>query len=120
MSEPQKRIAVSGSERTDLGEGFIWGVVGLCLVVLVACAVTVAWLYPRSGSDRLIAPPLPDYPAPRLQANPVADMDQFRQRQLQELNATGWIDRSQGIAHIPIGSAMQQIAAEGIADWPAP
>jgi hypothetical protein len=120
MAEPEKPIEVSAFEPKDLGEGFIWGVVGLCVAVLLGCALIVVWLYPSAIADRIISGAPPGYPEPRLQADPVADLRRFHAQELERLNGTGWIDRSQGIVHIPIDTAMQQIAAEGITDWPAP
>lgn len=111
MAEPEKHIEVAAFEPTDLGEGFIWGVVGICVAVLLACALVVAWLYPQAATDRIISSPPPNFPEPHLQADPAADMRRFHAQQLEELN---------GKAHIPIGNAMHQVATEGIADWPPP
>ena len=113
MAEVQSQIPVAAVEPTDLGEGFIWGVVGLCLAGIVVCGLIVLWLYPQAGADRIITAALPEYPAPRLQVDSAADLRTFRAQQLQQLN-------SAGIAHIPIDQAMQQIAHEGIAGWPPP
>ena len=52
MAEPEKHIEAAAFEPTDLGEGFIWGVVGICVAVLLACALVVAWLYPQAATDR--------------------------------------------------------------------
>ncbi|HTV76825.1 MAG TPA: hypothetical protein VMF03_01100 [Steroidobacteraceae bacterium] len=120
MSEPRVRIEVAAHEPRDVGERFIWGMVGVCLAGLVACALIVVGMYPKIASDRIITLPLPVYPTPRLQTHPAADARAFRERQLRQLNGSGWIDRPHGIAHIPITTAMQQLADEGIAGWPAP
>jgi hypothetical protein len=120
MAEAEKPIEVSAFESKDLGEGLIWGVVGICLTMLLACALLVVWLYPYAASNRTLSQAPPDYPTPHLQTDAVTDMRRFHARELEELNGSGWIDRSHGFAHIPIGIAMQQIAAEGIADWPPP
>ena len=60
----------------------------------------------------------PDYPSPKLQGNPAADMLAFRTAELARLNSFGWDDQAKGIGHIPIDDAMRQIAASGIPDWP--
>jgi hypothetical protein len=109
MAEPEEPIEVSAFEPKDIGEGFIWGGVGICLAMLLGCALIVVWLYPSATADRIISGAPPGYPAPRLQADPVADMRRFHARELEQLNGTGSID-----------TAMQQIAAAGIADWPSP
>lgn len=120
MAEPTKYIATSAFEPTDLGEGFIWGVVGLCLAVLLLCGLAVVWLYPYAMADRSRALPLPVYPNPRLQPDPAADMRRYQVSELKQLNTAGWNDPQQQIAHIPISTAMQQIAREGIPGWPTP
>ena len=77
------------------------------------------WLYPAALDDRRFAQPFPDYPAPRLQPSPRADMDAFRARQQRDLNGTYWQQKAAGTVHLPIGQAMALVAAEGIKDWPA-
>jgi len=106
MAEPHKQIEVSAFEPKDIGEGFIWGAVGISLAVLLGCALIVVWLYPYAASDRILSLPLPEYPEPRLQADPAADLRRFRARELEQLNG--------------IDAAMQQVAAEGITGWPPP
>jgi hypothetical protein len=76
-------------------------------------------LFPGRTVDRTMHLPLSRYPAPELQVNPREDMARFRAAQLKWLNSSGWIDRGHGVTHIPIEEAMREVAAEGIADWPA-
>ena len=118
MSE-EKVLPPAGYERADVGRRFIWGAL-LCLLGSLALIVLcVLWLFPLSTTDRTLHLPLPAFPAPRLQPSPREDMARFHQQEMQRLNSTGWIDRAQGIAHIPIEDAMREIAAEGIPGWPA-
>jgi hypothetical protein len=120
MAESEKLIEAAQFEPKDIGEGFIWGSVAVCLGLLLSCALLVLWLYPRSTLDRMISVPLPVYPEPRLQPNARAQMRNFYAQEMQQLNGTGWVDQASGIVHIPIGTAMQKIAEEGVPDWPAP
>jgi hypothetical protein len=46
------------------------------------------------------------FPAPRLQPNPVADLNKFRVREEQQLNSYGWVDACAGRARIPIDRAI--------------
>ena len=39
----------------------------------------------------------------------------FEQKESEALNSYGWVDRSAGIAHIPIAEAMALLAAQGTA-----
>ena len=48
--------------------------------------------------------PLP--PLPRLQVEPVQDLAQIRAQQADTLNAYGWVDRRNGVVHIPISRAI--------------
>jgi len=119
MAEAEREIPDARREPTDIGEGFIWGAVGVCLGTLVLCAGMVLALYPKSLSDVRLRLPLPVYPAPRLQPSPADDMRAFYAEEMRRLNGTGWVDRAHGIVHIPIDEAMREVAQEGIAGWPA-
>ncbi len=56
------------------------------------------------------------FPDPRLQADPAADLLTMRARDVQELDTFGWIDRKDGVFRIPIGRAMQLLAERGLPD----
>ncbi|WP_182986450.1 hypothetical protein [Gluconacetobacter aggeris] len=88
-------------------------------VALVMLAVAANLLFPQHRLDRLMAAPLPPMAAPALQSDPPADMAAFRAADMARLNGFGWVDRAHGVAHVPIGQAMRQVAREGIPDWPA-
>ncbi len=45
-------------------------------------------------------------PAPRLQTAPRIDLGETEAHVRAQLNSYGWVDRAQGIAHIPIDRAM--------------
>lgn len=61
--------------------------------------------------------PSQTFPAPRLQPDPVADMNKFRARELEILHSYGR-DEKAGVAHIPIDKAMQMIAQQGLPTRP--
>ncbi len=58
--------------------------------------------------------PALSFPMPRLQPNPVADLNKFRAREEQELNSYGWVDPQAGKVHIPIERAIDITAST----WP--
>lgn len=62
------------------------------------------------------APPRP--PAPRLQAAPAQDMRDMRQAENAHLQSYGWVDRTAGIARIPIDRALELVAEQGLPTWP--
>lgn len=60
------------------------------------------------------------FPAPRLQPDPVADMDKFRTQVEERLNSYGWVDQKAGIVHIPIERAIELTAQRGLPVRTAP
>ena len=114
-----KALVPARHEVTDVSLRFmlvLFALIGGTLVALVALAY---WLYPGEVQDRRFAQPFPTFPAPRLQSDPAADMQQFLAAELHQLNSVGWQDRSAGSVHIPIDQAMQDVAKAGIPDWPS-
>ena len=55
--------------------------------------------------------PLP--PLPRLQVEPVEELDQVRAQQAGALDRYGWVDRGNGVVHIPISRAMDLVLERG-------
>ena len=54
------------------------------------------------------------FPSPRLQPDPVADLNKFRAHNEQVLNSYGWVDQKSGTVHIPIEKAMDMVVAQGL------
>jgi len=54
------------------------------------------------------------FPAPRLQADPIADMNQFRAHEEELLNSYGWVDQANGRVRIPIDEAIGIVAKTGL------
>ena len=54
-----------------------------------------------------------DYPEPTLQISPQGDLDRFGREQASALEGYAWVDRSRGLAHIPIAEAMRRVARRG-------
>jgi hypothetical protein len=107
-------------EPKDVGEWFIWiGSIGLAAAV-VFFGFVVYLLFPHALRDWSLNLPLPDYPAPRQQTHPRADMQNFVAKEMQRLNSAGWINKPEGTVHIPIQDAMRIIAQEKIPGWPGP
>jgi hypothetical protein len=118
MAEHQSALPPARHEMQDVS--FPYMAIGFfgTLVVLLFSVMLVMWIYPSAVVDRRLTGQLPRYPEPRLQSDPTADLRHFVAAELAELNSSGWVDRSKGIAHIPIDKAMQRIAQQGIPDWP--
>ena len=61
------------------------------------------------GGDPVVA-----FPMPRLQPDPIADLNKFRITEEKRLNSSGWVDPAAGRVHIPIEQAIDAIASS----WP--
>jgi hypothetical protein len=118
MLDAERAIPDAKYEPTDIGAGFIWGVVAVSLSTLVACALLVIWLYPQTMLDRTIQMPLPLYPEPRLQIDPARDLQRLHGREMKILDGTGSVGTKPAVVHIPITQAMREVAQAGIAGWP--
>jgi hypothetical protein len=86
--------------------------------VLVLLALLSWWMFPEALRISMLPGSVPKWPAPEQQVSPRDDMTKFRAEQLKQLNSTWWVDRTRSIVHIPIDQAMQDVAREGIKDWP--
>jgi hypothetical protein len=53
-------------------------------------------------------------PEPRLQPDPVHDMERMRAAEEQRLHSYGWVDKEKGVAHIPIEQAMELVVKRGL------
>jgi hypothetical protein len=58
-------------------------------------------------------------PAPRLQVYPVRHWKDFEAAESNRLSSYGWMDRSNGVVHIPIERAMDLIEQRGVGPLPA-
>lgn len=53
-------------------------------------------------------------PYPRLQASPPVDLQKYMAEMRVELNKYGWVDKSAGIAQIPVDVALDIVAERGL------
>jgi hypothetical protein len=81
-------------------------------LVFVAISMTGLFFYLRADApDALNTPSERQFPEPALQKAPQNDLKNFEAEQRAALSGYAWIDRSHGIARVPIEDAMQIIAA---------
>lgn len=103
---------------------------GIALLVVTVLAMAAMWLMVRlfQGREaRTDRPPSPLAeanerrmpPGPLLQVTPEAELQAFREEESRQLTTYGWIDRSRGVAHIPIERAMELVLANAEALGPA-
>lgn len=80
----------------------------------VALTMVGTFLFLRAGApDAWRRPVEHRFPEPVLQTNPHADLQRFEIEQRMALSRYDWVDRSQGLARIPIDEAMRIIVARG-------
>jgi hypothetical protein len=98
--------------------GSVAVMLGLCLAtagILLRAYSEKRPMQPMQPLGILVAPnsqPLTRLPAPNLELDDGhADSAAFNDRETEQLNSYGWVDRSRGIARIPIERAMDLIAA---------
>lgn len=113
-----------GYEQRDVRAKWIGGVVAFLIIGAIAIHFILgfqlrilgkspptrdAW----SGAAHAARPEIPTN-APRLQLSAPADLADFRSREDADLNSYGWINKTQGIAHIPIHEAMNLIVEKNL------
>ena len=108
-------------EKSDLDPKYVarFGV-GLAIALLVA-GLVVWWILGALSAREERAQTSPAFvqpqtnvpPEPRLQVSPEADNRAYLEREKQQLNRYGWIDRDKGIARIPIDRAMDLLIERG-------
>lgn len=103
---------------------------GIALLVVTVLAMAAMWLMVRlfqGRETRADRPPSPLAeanerrmpPGPLLQVTPEAELQAFRDEESRQLTTYGWIDRSRGVAHIPIERAIELLLADADALGPA-
>jgi hypothetical protein len=131
-----------GFEREDLGSGPIIGFI-ISVVVLGVLVYYAAWGMFRfldaygKKNERSVSPLVQaeadtrepnhqktaekvrqEFPEPRLEDDERTELNDIRYGEEERLNSYGWVDRSGGVAHIPITRAMQLIIERGLPTTP--
>jgi hypothetical protein len=110
-----------GYEKRDVNARAISYSILLLLAIVVVSLVTMRWLFDYFSATQTLGPtasPFTDVrqlpPEPRLQVQPVEDLNKVRQEQENMLNSYGWTDRATGKVRIPIDRAMDMIIERGL------
>jgi len=98
----------------------IWMGVGLLVIAVISAVLVffmlkgfVSWRATSAGPPPLVAP-APAAAAPRLLARPEGELKLVRQQEKERLESYGWVDRTAGVAHIPVERAIEIVAARGL------
>lgn len=51
---------------------------------------------------------------PRVQDNPRGDLATFNQQMSERLNTSGWVNREEGVVHMPVEQAMDLLVKRGL------
>ena len=92
----------------------LWTALAIAAVVATVVAAVLGVLDLRGvppGGERLSAGPELRLDAPGLSSAPQDEQRQERAAKLARLDSAGWVDRERGLAHIPIGDAMDLMVA---------
>lgn len=113
----QRENSGVASEPSDWALGPVALVYIGAIVLLVVSSLVLMIAYPSATRDVeravRIAPP-----GPRLQTDAQGDLQSFRAEEDKRLNTYYWINKSQGLVHIPIAQAMRKLATTGIPGFP--
>ncbi len=124
MSAPHDAHAGGGHEERDVVFGpIVRASIGLAIVLVLTAGAM--WLLftalaarqaaqsaPRSPLAAEAGRALP--PEPRLQAQPVQDLQALHAAEDEVLQHYAWVDRAQGVVRIPIERAMELLARRGL------
>ncbi|HJU17485.1 MAG TPA: hypothetical protein VJ770_13585 [Stellaceae bacterium] len=118
MSDTQGPInPKTAFESHDAPPAVLAGVMGLVAAVTISVGLILSGIFPGTLSERSAAPPrLP--PSPRPQINEAEALIRFDARVEKRLQSYGWVDRKNGVVHVPITVAMQRAAKTGFPHWP--
>lgn len=127
MAASPKVAPRGGYEKTDANPRGLLYFALIMAAILAATALSLIGLFnyfekAENPGSFVAAPfagarPLP--PPPRIQPDPGADMQSYRQSQENLLDTYGWIDRQNGIVRMPIDRAMELLLERGLPTRPA-
>lgn len=111
-----------GYETRDVpGPLVFWSLTGLAVVTVISAIFVFGFfVYLRALPDKVTPTPSPFAsermlpPTPRLQANPPLDLKEYNDKMDTARNTYGWVDKSKGIAHIPVDTALEIVAERGL------
>lgn len=112
MSEPSLQ-----HEPDVTSAGRLW-IIMLATVGLVLVSSLAVWLVLDHYHEPALSPRFHEdvkEPAwPLLQQDPTGDLGKFNQGMSGRLNSSGWINREEGIVHMPVERAMSLLVERGL------
>jgi hypothetical protein len=90
-------------------------------VILVVIFFAMRWTFNFLSIKSPMGPPPTPFenarvlpPEPRLQVEPHQDLKTYCDQELSNLNGYGWVDQHNGVVHIPIDQAMDELLQQGL------
>ena len=102
------------------------GLVALLLVSVLLMRLVFGFLVERAATHSPPANPLAQSfgrrvpPEPRLQTDPLQDLQTLHAEEDTVLRSYGWVDRKAGVVRIPVQRAIELLAQRGLPARPAP
>jgi hypothetical protein len=111
-NEPQTHALAAAREKPDVRAGVLAAVLaGFFAFVLIAATGLFVFYRSRARDATLVE--VQAFPVPRLQTLSDGLTDPEIARQKSALDEARWVDRAKGVFQVPIGEAMQAVAARG-------
>ncbi|MGE0814610.1 MAG: hypothetical protein AB7O28_03850 [Vicinamibacterales bacterium] len=111
-------------EHTDIDPGIgykfgIWLAVSMLIGAAIVYGTFALFRSQADAHDAMRAYPVASVettvpPAPRLQTQPFKDVFELKTEQRHILNSYGWVDKANGLAHVPIDKAMEMTLQRGL------
>jgi len=111
-----------GYEKSDASpRGLLYMVLVTTGFLVLAC-LSLIWLFdhfektqnPGSFVAAPFAGPRALPPPPRIQPDPGADLQSYRESEQNLLNTYGWVDRQNGVVRMPVDRAMELLLQRGL------
>jgi hypothetical protein len=119
----QSHGAGEGHETSEIRARPVFlSILGLALVIALSGVIVLAafryidaWVTKDEGPAGALAVPAGQLPpAPRLQTDEPGDLAKYRAEEDQKLTTYGWVDRQNGVVHIPIERAKALLLERGL------
>ncbi len=123
MNEKEKINPDVKYESADANAKWL-GFIGLGIIIAAIILPFLLWgLYGYFEQTAAKGSPIPEAvskkrfdtaQSPPLEPHPVENYERFRQVENEKLNDYGWVDKQNGVVHIPIEQAMQMLVNKGL------
>jgi hypothetical protein len=115
-----------GYEKRDVNTRAITYASVVLFMLVIASLLSMYWVFDYFSKTQKLGPTASPFidvrqlpPEPRLQVQPLEDLNRVRQSQEDMLNSYDWTDRANGNVRVPIDRAMDLIIERGLPTRPS-